>query len=253
MIRLASIIFTLLLATPIMADSDPYLKFSWQVVDGSGGEVDNTKMDYEGSAPITTTMEAQVVYKDSEGNEQPYTDATFYGSWRVWKKGGQMEEPDISNPSNPTDFYFRSAGTDSIAYVGYVEIGRGTYTQTIQITPEYNRTNKYIFSVTTFDSKLVFPNAFSPNNDDYNEIFKAKEFKSIIDFHASIFNRWGQKLYEWNDVNTGWDGTYHGKPVKDGVYYIQVKAKGADGQEFVIKKDVNLIRGAIENSVTTTE
>ncbi len=38
-----------------------------------------------------------------------------------------------------------------------------------------------------------------------------------------------KKLFEWSDPATGWDGTYSGKPVKEGVYFCLVKAKGADG------------------------
>lgn len=90
------------------------------------------------------------------------------------------------------------------------------------------------------------PNAFSPNGDGINDIYQAKQnYKSIIEFHAYIFNRWGQKLYEWDSPakGQGWDGTYRGKPVKDGVYYVLVKAKGADGTVFNIRKDVNILRG----------
>jgi gliding motility-associated-like protein len=95
------------------------------------------------------------------------------------------------------------------------------------------------------------PNAFSPNDDGNNDKYGAKgvndenatgRWKSIIDFHAYIFNRWGQKLYEWHDVNGYWDGTFNGSPVKDGVYFVVVKAKGADGMEYNIRKDVNVIR-----------
>ena len=87
------------------------------------------------------------------------------------------------------------------------------------------------------------PNAFSPNGDGVNDIYRAKtEYKSIIQFHAYIFNRWGQKLFEWTDPAEGWDGTYKGHAVKDGVYYCLVKAKGADGRVFNIRTDVNLIR-----------
>lgn len=76
---------------------------------------------------------------------------------------------------------------------------------------------------------------------------------SLTEFHAYIFNRWGQKLYEWNDPAGGWDGTYKGKPVKDGVYFCLVKAKGVDGKTYNIKKDVNLLRGYIESGSTATE
>ena len=97
-------------------------------------------------------------------------------------------------------------------------------------------------------SKLTFPNAFSPNGDGKNDKFMAKECENIAEFHAYIFNRWGQKLFEWTDPTDGWDGTHNGNPVKEGVYFILCKAKGTDGQTFTIRKDVNLLRGYEETT-----
>jgi gliding motility-associated-like protein len=97
------------------------------------------------------------------------------------------------------------------------------------------------------ESKLEFPNAFSPNGDGRNDIYRAKpEYKSIVSFRAIILNRWGQKLYEWDNPAGGWDGKFHGNDVKQGVYYVFVEAKGADGKEYKIKKDINLLRGYTE-------
>ena len=106
-------------------------------------------------------------------------------------------------------------------------------------------------NVTISESHLEMPNAFSPNGDGTNDIYAAKgvcnpessdHYRSIVSFHAYIFNRWGHKLFEWTDISTGWDGTYNGSPVKDGVYFVVVKARGADGIEYNIRRDVNLIR-----------
>ena len=124
----------------------------------------------------------------------------------------------------------------------------GTTRVTLIFKPDINedRLDSVVFRVTVSESKLIFPNAFSPNGDEYNEVFKAKEYQSIVEFHAYIFNRWGKKLYEWTDPAEGWDGTYNGKDVNEGVYFVLVKAKGADGREYNIKKDVNLLRGYTE-------
>ena len=46
----------------------------------------------------------------------------------------------------------------------------------------------------------------------------------------------------------GWDGTYEGTPVKDGVYFVVVQALGADGIKYDIRQAVNLLRGYIEDS-----
>ena len=101
----------------------------------------------------------------------------------------------------------------------------------------------------TKTSVLLMPNAFSPNGDGINDIYKPKEgYQNIKEFHAYIYNRWGQKLFEWSDPATGWDGTYKGKPVKEGVYFCLVKAKGADGKTYQIKRDVNLLRGFSEST-----
>ena len=74
-----------------------------------------------------------------------------------------------------------------------------------------------------------------------------------MEFKATIFNRWGQKLYEWTDPAGGWDGKYKGRDVAQGVYFVLVKAKGADCRRFNIKSDVNLLRGYTENAAGGTE
>ena len=103
-------------------------------------------------------------------------------------------------------------------------------------------------STVVLTSSLVVPNAFSPNHDKINDVFKVKNYQNIVEFHAYIFNRWGQKLFEWTNLEDGWDGTYRGQDVKQGTYFVLVKARGADGQTYNIRKDVNLLRGYTEGT-----
>ena len=103
-------------------------------------------------------------------------------------------------------------------------------------------------STDVLTSILVMPNTFTPNNDQINDVYKVKSYQNIVEFHAYIFNRWGQKLYEWTNLEGGWDGTYRGNDVKQGTYFVLVKAKGADGQTYNIRKDVNLLRGYTEGT-----
>jgi gliding motility-associated-like protein len=109
-----------------------------------------------------------------------------------------------------------------------------------------------VITITIGSSRLVFPNAFSPNDDGVNDKYGAmgvndanspNHWKNIVSFKAIILNRWGQKLYEWNDPAGYWDGKYKGHDVNEGTYFVMVKAKGSDGREYNIRKDVNLIRG----------
>ena len=108
-------------------------------------------------------------------------------------------------------------------------------------------------TTTTQASHLEMPNAFSPNGDGVNDTYRPKNYQNITEFKAMIFNRWGQCLYVWTDVNGEWDGTHKGKPVKDGVYFVRVTAKGGDGRRYDIKKDVNLLRKFNEVTVSSYE
>ena len=56
----------------------------------------------------------------------------------------------------------------------------------------------------------------------------------------------------WQPKAGGWDGTYQGHPVKDGTYFVLVKARGADGVEYDIRRDVNLLRDHNNLEDTTT-
>lgn len=111
-------------------------------------------------------------------------------------------------------------------------------TDRVQFPAEDNDPVTFTFSIS--GSKLKFPNTFTPNGDGQNDILKAKEYQSIVEFHAAVFNRWGKRLYEWDDVDDGWDGRYGGDYVRNGAYYLVVNAKGADGTRYRIKKTINV-------------
>lgn len=176
---------------------------------------------------------------------------------------------DVTFRANPTDmgihtpayeWHFCKEGETQDRLVRYEEDTQYTFTEsgTFKVTLKTRLTDideeldSVVIRVTISESKLDFPNAFSPNGDGINDVYRAKPgYRSIVQFHAYIFNRWGQKLYEWTDPAGGWDGTYKGSDVKQGTYYVLVKAKGADGREYNIKRDVNLLRGYIEGTTTT--
>lgn len=64
---------------------------------------------------------------------------------------------------------------------------------------------------------IYVPNAFTPNADGLNDIFYAKGI-AITDFKMMIFDRWGEKIFESNDISNGWDGTIKGKEIKNDTY-----------------------------------
>ena len=74
--------------------------------------------------------------------------------------------------------------------------------------------------------RIFIPNAFSPNSNLRNDAFKPIITGVYDSYNMSIFNRWGQIVYE--SKQGSWDGMYKGRPAPDGVYavLIQVRAKG---------------------------
>ncbi|WP_455586378.1 gliding motility-associated C-terminal domain-containing protein [Bacteroides sp.] len=100
-----------------------------------------------------------------------------------------------------------------------------------------------VFTIQVPESELKIPNAFSPNGDGINDIFKVS-YKSLVSFNAVVFNRWGQKLYQWgfSEIDKGWDGTSGGHQVPAGVYFIVIEARGSDGVVYKHKGDINILR-----------
>ncbi|MCH5346741.1 MAG: gliding motility-associated C-terminal domain-containing protein, partial [Muribaculaceae bacterium] len=66
-------------------------------------------------------------------------------------------------------------------------------------------------------------------------------YKSIIEFECHIFNRAGLKMATLTDPSQGWDGKYNGKLVPAGVYFYVIKARGADGKQYKLSGDINII------------
>ncbi|MBK7309364.1 MAG: gliding motility-associated C-terminal domain-containing protein [Sphingobacteriaceae bacterium] len=93
-------------------------------------------------------------------------------------------------------------------------------------------------------SKLEVPNVFTPNGDKVNDVFRLIA-ASLLEIEATIFDRWGNKVYEVTSGtgNIGWDGkNMFGKECPSGTYFYMIKAKGKDAQEYDLKGNVTLFR-----------
>ena len=69
--------------------------------------------------------------------------------------------------------------------------------------------------------EVYFPTAFTPNNDNHNDIYKVFTFYPLRVYQLVIYNRYGQKIFETNNPNGGWDGTYKGSRQPMGGYTYQ--------------------------------
>jgi gliding motility-associated-like protein len=89
---------------------------------------------------------------------------------------------------------------------------------------------------------ILLPNAFTPDGDGLNDVFKAiGQPDKLTSFSMKVFNRWGQMVFESNDITHGWDGTYQGKPAPAGTYVFRIEYSIA-GYDFDTKGTVVLVR-----------
>jgi gliding motility-associated-like protein len=99
---------------------------------------------------------------------------------------------------------------------------------------------------------IRFPNAFTPNlntanggeyttPDLTNEVFHPWS-EGVSEFHMEIYNRWGEKLFETDDISVGWNGYYKGKLCKTDVYIWKAKGKFENSKTFEKAGNVTLLR-----------
>lgn len=203
----------------------PSAQPSMAVVSADGTEED--AVSYDGSAPMTAVFRA---------NPQDVGDYVPRYEWRFTRSG--EASPLLVRYDEDTRYTFMDSGSFTVELL--VSFVQGTD------TVEFRQDSPFVVSID--ESLLEFPNAFTPNGDGINDVFRAKEgYQSIVSFEAAVFNRWGRKLYEWKDVAGGWDGKSGGSDVPDGAYFLVVKARGADGREYNVKKTISLLRGYTES------
>ena len=89
-------------------------------------------------------------------------------------------------------------------------------------------------------SEIFVPNSFTPNSDKHNELFIIHG-QNIKSFSLKIFDRWGDLLFESNDINKYWDGFYLGKKVEQNKYMYQIDIVGEDNIPFSKSGIINVI------------
>jgi len=151
-------------------------------------------------------------------------DPVLYYNWQIFKDKSKTSLTS-GRTEKTTPYTFDEAGS----YVVKVTVSNATCSYSDSIT------------VTVSTSSIEAPNVFTPNGDGHNDEFRVA-YKSIIQFDAWVYNRWGRLVYKWSDPMKGWDGNIGGKKAAAGAYFYVIKAVGADGKKYKLKGDINLLR-----------
>lgn len=93
----------------------------------------------------------------------------------------------------------------------------------------------------TITDRIEVNDGFSPNGDGVNDVWEISVLQDFPNAKVSIFNRWGQLLYE-SEPYLPWDGTFQGEPVSIGTYYYIIDLKDSSATESVISGPITIIR-----------
>jgi trimeric autotransporter adhesin len=140
-----------------------------------------------------------------------------------------------SNNSNSKNWYLDDSLISQLQSFAYTFPGEpGSYVIELIVTNALGCSDTgFVTIVIQEDIIFYVPNAFTPNDDDFNNIF-IPIITSGIDtknYAFAIFNRWGELVFETTEFGVGWDGTYKGAKCQDGTYTwsLKFKSKYNDG------------------------
>ena len=91
------------------------------------------------------------------------------------------------------------------------------------------------------DPYVFFPNAFSPNQDNVNDVFKPLLYK-VDNYRMAIYNRWGQEVFSTTDPDKGWNGKIKGQFAQIGVYVYYADITFTSGKKIMKEGNFSLLR-----------
>jgi gliding motility-associated-like protein len=163
-----------------------------------------------------------------------FTDASYNGdivSWN-WYFTNQATAGHTSSMQNP-NFYYEEPGSYPAVLIVKTEQGcTDTVVKVIVVGEDFN---------------IYVPNAFTPNGDGINDVFQPKGF-GIVKYELQIFDRWGERLFQTNTFEQGWDGIRQKKNdinytvSKQEVYVWKINATDVFGKHHEYTGHVTLIK-----------
>ena len=117
----------------------------------------------------------------------------------------------VLNPGNFDSYLWQDGSTKN----KFTVKKQGTYLVTVTNSCGSSTTET---TIATTVCNIIFPNAFTPNDDSNNDFFGLKYPAVFTRFRLSVYNRWGQNIFTTEDPAKEWDGKYNGKPAAAGTY-----------------------------------
>ena len=171
--------------------------------------------DFKANPDITTILNPEIYFDNLTNGENSYY-------WNF----GTGDESDLENPL----YKFPAVGFYEVILVATTKFGcQDTASRFVKIEPEIT---------------IWFPDAFTPDGDGHNEYFMPKGTNIINKgYLLTIYDRWGEPIFETEDLHTGWDGKAKDNDyVKPGIYTYTIKYKDIYEIQHEKAGTVNVIR-----------
>lgn len=150
---------------------------------------------------------------------------------------------DLSSP-NVVDWFYTwgDNATSSIQHPSHEYQDTGYYNIVQYVTTQYGCMDTAEFTVIVDpEFRFYIPSAFTPDADNINEEFFGSGI-GIKEYKMRIYDRWGELIFESNEYDYHWDGTYKGEQVQNGVYVYHFQLLDVKGEPHVYRGGVTLFR-----------
>ncbi|MGZ4059841.1 MAG: PKD domain-containing protein [Bacteroidia bacterium] len=160
------------------------------------------------SAPINIFPSPQAGF-----NVSPHDTSIFYP---------QVTTVDISTGAVSCDIFWGDGASSTSCDTVHDYTHPGTY-EVMQVVTNALGCTDTAYSQVIIEPEFLFwiPNAFTPNGNGLNDIFKPK-ILGVHNYSFLIFDRWGQKIFETTDMNDGWNGYYKSRLCEQDVYVYKI-------------------------------
>ena len=225
------------------------LNFLWDFGDGTTSTEENPTHLYANVGSYIVTLTA---FDSTSCNKTDQT--TFTITVSPIPTASFTYNPDPPKENTFTNFVNQSVGavkyiwnfgdgdTSALVNPSHIFNSTGTYNVCLNAANETGCSDDTCINVAALIRPLVdVPSAFTPDKFGTNSVIKVAGF-GIKDLHWTIYNRWGQKVYEGRDLKTGWDGTFQGKLQPMDVYAYTLSVIFSDGKKVTKTGDITLLR-----------
>jgi gliding motility-associated-like protein len=144
--------------------------------------------------------------------------------------------------SNGTYLWTPAAGLSAANILNPLANPTATTTYNLQITNAQGCIGSDAVLITVIPYCVKVMEAFTPNGDGINELWLVTNGNCVTGIKASVFNRYGAKVFESNNYQNNWNGTYEGKNLPDGTYYYILDFTLINGKRVVMKGNLTILR-----------